>query len=222
MPSRKELSDRRLEIVSDLLYWSAKPGQPRAWINNDVLRMSGSVISRRGLGELGLTVAATLACPRAALPGPVAGPQLGDGLVLASNPNGPALRAEDVHAGAAPLQVWPKDLRTGTVRNAPFSFNEVLVLRLATGTGETSTGRLVGFSGICTHAGCLVSGWNQASAHLHCPCHGSEFDPAKDGAVVAGPAPVPLPELPLRVEDGVVLVAGPFSAPPGGHTSRTM
>jgi rieske iron-sulfur protein len=180
------------------------------------------VLSRRCLGELGMTMTAALAYPRVALPNPLPGPQPGDALALAANPDGPALRPEDVHAGAAPLQVWPKNLRTGIVRNTPFSFNEVLVLRLATDSEKTKAGRLIGFSGICTHAGCLVSEWNAARSHLHCPCHGSEFDPVRDGAVVAGPAPVPLPELPLRVQDGIVLVAGPFSAPPGGHTSRTM
>ena len=53
------------------------------------------------------------------------------------------------------------------------------------------------------------------SSILFCSCHESTFDP-KDGAkVVDGPAPRPLPALPLKVVDGVLVVAQGFTAPVG-------
>lgn len=57
------------------------------------------------------------------------------------------------------------------------------------------------FSAVCTHQGCLV---NQVSnGRINCPCHGSAFD-ANTGAVVAGPAPSPLPAVPVTVVNGSV------------------
>lgn len=56
---------------------------------------------------------------------------------------------------------------------------------------------VVAYSRVCTHAGCLV-GYNPSSRVLFCPCHGAEFDPAHGAAVIAGPAPRPLP--PVQVE----------------------
>jgi Rieske Fe-S protein len=80
----------------------------------------------------------------------------------------------------------------------------------------------VAFTAICPHAACIVSGWAAQTYLLHCPWQGAEYDPAKGRLVVAWPAPSPLPTLPVQVLDGVVTVAGPFSARPGGHASRTM
>jgi Rieske Fe-S protein len=116
---------------------------------------------------------------------------------------------------------WPMDPASGAVRDQA-RFNRVLVLRLSHGAAEVPTDTVVAFSAICPHAACLVSEWVAQTCRLHCPCHGSEYDPAKGGVVVAGPAPQPLPALPVRVVNDVITVAGPFSAPPGGHTSRTM
>jgi rieske iron-sulfur protein len=176
------------------------------------------IVSRRRLMDVGLTFAAAI-LPAAAPPGKMVGPQLGDGFVPVREPGRPALRAAELQVGVAPVLAWPVDLKTGKVRNAPLSFSEVLVLRASAGG---STGTIVAFSAVCPHAGCTVSQWLAKTHRLRCPCHGSEFDLARGGMVLAGPAPVPLPTLPVRVVDTFVTVAGTFSAPPGGHTSRTM
>src|SRR5829696_312009 len=65
-------------------------------------------------------------------------------------------------------------------------------------------GDFVAYSAICTHQGCTVA---YKDGNLACPCHGSVFDPANGAAVVAGPAPRPLPEIPVKVEGGEVVRA---------------
>lgn len=57
------------------------------------------------------------------------------------------------------------------------------------------------FSAICTHQGCLVS--QVSNGKITCPCHGSTFD-ATTGAVLGGPAPAPLPAVPVTVTNGTV------------------
>ena len=53
-----------------------------------------------------------------------------------------------------------------------------------------------GFSSICTHEGCTLA--SVSGGTINCPCHGSKFNPAT-GAVVHGPATLPLPVVPVAV-----------------------
>lgn len=64
-------------------------------------------------------------------------------------------------------------------------------------------GQVVAFSPMCTHLGCGYA-WDAGEKKFKCPCHGSVFDVS--GQVLGGPAPRPLDRLPLRVENGRVLV----------------
>lgn len=66
-------------------------------------------------------------------------------------------------------------------------------------------GEFKAFSAQCTHAGCLLDKVEDNEGN--CPCHGSRFD-TTSGKVVQGPATVPLPSVPVRVENGK-LIAGP-------------
>jgi rieske iron-sulfur protein len=174
------------------------------------------VVSRREAMDLGLTAAAAVILPAATTPDRTVGPQLGDIFVPDSN-RGVPLRAEAIQLETAPVLAWPMDRESGAVRDGA-RFNQVILLRVATEKSD----EIVAFTAICPHAGCVVSDWVAQTSHLHCPCHGSEYDPAKNGIVVAGPSPLPLPSLPVQIVDGLVTVAGPFTARPGGHTSRTM
>jgi Rieske Fe-S protein len=58
------------------------------------------------------------------------------------------------------------------------------------------SGAVHGFSSICTHQGCTLA--RVASGTIDCPCHGSQFN-AATGAVVHGPATIPLPKVAVVV-----------------------
>jgi ubiquinol-cytochrome c reductase iron-sulfur subunit len=75
---------------------------------------------------------------------------------------------------------------------------------------------LVAFSKICTHAGCPVSLYNALSHQLVCPCHQSTFDVLSECKPVFGPAPRPLPQLPLSVNpEGYLIALHDFYQPVG-------
>ena len=59
------------------------------------------------------------------------------------------------------------------------------------------------YSPICTHLGCGFR-WDGEEKKFKCPCHGSMFD--TEGKVVGGPAPRPLDRLPVRIENGRLMV----------------
>ena len=69
---------------------------------------------------------------------------------------------------------------------------------------QPSAGEFKAFSSICTHAGCPVA---TVTDTINCNCHGSRFALA-DGAVVTGPATVPLPPRQVQVADGTVTTSG--------------
>jgi ubiquinol-cytochrome c reductase iron-sulfur subunit len=75
---------------------------------------------------------------------------------------------------------------------------------------------LVAYSKLCTHAGCPVGLYLAATHELRCPCHQSTFDVLDGAKPVYGPAPKPLPQLPIEVgEDRVLRATGDFTAPVG-------
>ncbi len=68
------------------------------------------------------------------------------------------------------------------------------------------SGDFVAYSAVCTHQQCEVA-YQRQSSQLACPCHGSIFDPSNGGQVVSGPAPTPLPEIPVQVQGGQITKA---------------
>jgi len=91
------------------------------------------------------------------------------------------------------------DIEAGTAKIVRFNKEPVIVV-------HTGTGQFKAFSARCTHLGCIVKydtdgGW----PHLHCNCHGSEFD--MNGKNVAGPAPKPLAPLKVSVQESSIIVS---------------
>jgi Rieske Fe-S protein len=147
------------------------------------------------------------------------GPVAGDALVLIDGDNKP-LTAADIQAGAKQVFAWPYDTKAGKPRDGS-RLNKVLLLRveptdLDPATAALAADGVVAYSGVCTHQGCDVNAWRAAEKTLLCFCHFSQFHPAQGGSVVAGPAPRPLPGLPLKLDAGRLVVAGPFTSTPGG------
>jgi thiosulfate dehydrogenase [quinone] large subunit len=62
------------------------------------------------------------------------------------------------------------------------------------------------YSEICTHQGCTVS-YSASDKVLVCPCHGAVYDPFNGAAVVAGPAPLPLPSIKVAISGDWIVQA---------------
>lgn len=65
-----------------------------------------------------------------------------------------------------------------------------------------------GLNAVCTHLGCVVP-WSAAANKFQCPCHGSQYSP--DGAVVRGPAPLPLALAHCDVDDSGKIIFSPWT-----------
>ena len=126
----------------------------------------------------------------------------------------------DMPLGAAQTLAWAMDPADGTVRSGS-RLNQVILLRLDPGHAEPGD----------TRAG----GGRRGRVHVNLHAHRLRrrrlaADRTSAGAasvisrssirgtaakVVDGPAPRPLPALPLKIVDGKLVVAQPFTAPIG-------
>jgi Rieske Fe-S protein len=109
--------------------------------------------------------------------------------------------------------------QTAVVRDGS-RLNQVLLVRLDPAalieeTRARAAEGIVAFSAVCTHAGCDISLWQAEVQRFKCACHDSEFDPKEGARVVGGPAPRRLPMLPVKMVEGVLMVAGGFTSHPG-------
>lgn len=82
---------------------------------------------------------------------------------------------------------------------------------------------MVAYSKVCTHAGCPVGLYQEQTEQLLCPCHQSLFDVRFGATQVFGPAPRPLPQLPLYIDgNGFVRAQSDYHEPIGpGFWERT-
>lgn len=147
------------------------------------------------------------------------GPRKGDWLVQVDDDGNQPLGVADVGLNVKPVIAYPYDPVAKKLRDGS-RLNRVLLVRLEPGSLDGATARraadgVVAYSAFCTHQGCDVSAWVAAEKALLCFCHFSKFSPQQEAAVTGGPAPRPLPALPLVLENGRLVVADGFTAPPG-------
>jgi ubiquinol-cytochrome c reductase iron-sulfur subunit len=75
---------------------------------------------------------------------------------------------------------------------------------------------IVCYSKICTHVGCPAALYEQTTHHILCPCHQSTFDAPRGAQVLFGPAPRPLPQLPITTDaQGYLIAQSDFHEPVG-------
>jgi quinol---cytochrome c reductase iron-sulfur subunit len=75
---------------------------------------------------------------------------------------------------------------------------------------------IVAYSKICTHVGCPAALYEHTTHHILCPCHQSTFDAQRGAKVIFGPAPRPLPQLPITVDsEGYLVAQSDYTVPVG-------
>jgi Rieske Fe-S protein len=150
-------------------------------------------------------------------------PQTGDHFVFLTGPKkGQPARADDLELGGPQMQAYPADSK-GLARDGS-PLNLVLLARVGDDGLDEQTRKLaadgvVAYSAICTHQARPVIQWSSEKKAMVCSCHGSTFDPKNSAKVIFGPAPLPLAGLPLKSDNGVLIVAGGFDGPVGRQTN---
>ena len=109
------------------------------------------------------------------------------------------------------------------------ALDQTFLIRVDTEAFTTIKGRenwtpqgYVAYSKLCTHLGCPVGLYEQQLEVLVCPCHQSMFNVREGAMPTFGPAPRPLPQLPLAVDsDGHLIAAAGYNEPVGpGYWER--
>jgi rieske iron-sulfur protein len=187
-------------------------------VGHEFQRAAGG-IGRRALFELGICLALAPRLALAQAEPTRERPREGDLLVAVGATPSKPLKPDDLPLHGKQIFAWPMDPATNTVRDGS-RLNKVLLLRLDPEgfdpvTKDRAAEGVLAYSAICTHTGCDVTTWHPDRQLLECPCHYSFYDPKEAAKVVSGPTPRPLPALPLRIADGRLVVAKPFTGRAG-------
>ncbi|WP_407570086.1 ubiquinol-cytochrome c reductase iron-sulfur subunit [Deinococcus altitudinis] len=152
-------------------------------------------------------------------------PSKGDVLVYADPAkNGAPVALADIKEGQV-VYAFPKGKVGGTdvVKNG-VTRNQLIIakfppsqLKAPTNLAATDQGIVV-YSRQCMHLGCAVEIKPYPSKGLQeaavCPCHGGVYDLTQGARVVDGPPPAPVPQLPIKVVGGQVVVQDTFLSLP--------
>jgi rieske iron-sulfur protein len=175
----------------------------------DLLKSTCGLIGAAALVSAGGSLNAFAAGGRGTQPQPVGAPERGDTFVYADGPNkGKDVVLSDIVADAPPITVRAKD-EAGNVRESEKA--TILFYRVSPDKipddirGDTWEG-LIAYSALCTHQGCLVSDWDAPTKQFVCPCHAGYFDPLKGGENTAGAHTRALPQIPVKIHDGKLVV----------------
>ena len=184
----------------------------------EVETISRRTLLVRMLLGAGAALTAALAIPAFSL-----GPQPGRALFTTAWRSGSRVVGED----GQPIR--PADLGLGTVRTV---FPEDAIGRADAATllvkvrpselaldadrAEWAPEGAIGYSKICTHAGCPVGLYRAEDNALLCPCHQSTFDVLRGAIPTFGPAVRRLPQLPMGLDaDGYLVALDDFPEPVG-------
>jgi len=102
-----------------------------------------------------------------------------------------------LHSAAGHVLAKLADIPVGGSASATSPDGKPLLLARPTAT------TVVAFSAVCTHQGCTVE---PAGSQVGCPCHDAVYD-AFTGAVVSGPAPLPLTKYAVAIRGAEVVTA---------------
>jgi len=122
---------------------------------------------------------------------------------FAVDQTGRRVSAGDLAIGSI-VTVFPEGLENTDRGQA---VDQTVLIRISNENYTTQKGRetwgpagYIAYSKVCTHLGCPVGLYEQQLQLLVCPCHQSMFN-ATNGAIPEfGPAPRPLPQLPLYID----------------------
>jgi Rieske Fe-S protein len=167
-------------------------------------------------GVTGVVLAWLTPVPSSAQDARTPRPAVDDLLVKTGDTTLTPLEPADIPLASTPVIAWPMSPADRTVRNGS-RLNRVLLVRLEPESLDPKTRALaadgvVAYSAICTHTGCDIGTYLDDEQVLYCECHESKFDPKDNARVTDGPAPRSLPALPLKLVDGRLVVAGPFTS----------
>jgi ubiquinol-cytochrome c reductase iron-sulfur subunit len=142
--------------------------------------------------------------------------------------SGKPVHVDALEVGGA-LTVFPEGFDSTAIEQMA---NQTMLLRPGPVTANVTTmpGRetwgprgYVAYSKVCTHAGCPVGLYQELDEVLLCPCHQSMFNILNGAVPFFGPAPRPLPQLPLMVDsEGFLRAQAAYDQPIGpGFWERT-
>ncbi|MGC2176558.1 MAG: Rieske 2Fe-2S domain-containing protein [Acidimicrobiales bacterium] len=118
------------------------------------------------------------------------------------------------------MTVYPEGLENTDRGQA---VDQTVLIRISNENFTTQKGRetwgpkgYVAYSKVCTHLGCPVGLYEQQLQLLVCPCHQSMFNVTNGAIPQFGPAPRPLPQLPLYIDaDGYIRSQEGYDQPIG-------
>ncbi len=129
--------------------------------------------------------------------------------------NGRRLTVADVNVGGF-VTCFPEDDIGGAMSQTVLLHPQTTDIVTRVGRETWAPQGYIAFSKVCTHAGCPVGLYEQATEQLLCPCHQSLFDIYSGCEPVFGPAPRPLPQLPLYIDSkGYLRAQAPYNEPVG-------
>jgi len=132
---------------------------------------------------------------------------------------GHRIHVDDLSIGSI-VTVFPEGLQE---TNNGQAVDQTVLIRISNENFVTQKGRetwgpqgYLAYSKLCSHLGCPVGLYEQQLKMLVCPCHQSMFDVTNGAIPNFGPAPRPLPQLPIYVDAaGYIRAQSDFIEPVG-------